>query len=216
MIAVTKKESLTTVQAAKLARLENQFENGLKQSGKAMKTIRDERLYREFGTFDDYCLKRWNVKSRAIILQIEAHEARVETGKILPVEERKLLPALSDSTARELAKMPPRKRVAVFKRAVKKSNGEAPTARAIVAASRVPCQGVTQEQVNQRISDAYGSGPVKAASSVVRQTDRKQSTTTLTLKRVLDAYDAEINENLKHYGSLKEMAVRVRVVLSEL
>ncbi len=38
----------------------------------------------------------------------------------------------------------------------------------------------------------------------------------LTLARVLDAYDAEIKENLKNYASLKEMAVRVRVVLSEL
>ena len=76
------------------------------------------------------------------------------------------------------------------------------------AAMRGPCQGVTQEHVNRRISDAYASGP--AARSVT------PTAPALTKARVLEAYDAEIKENLKDYQSRADMAVRVRSVLDAL
>jgi len=50
-----------------LQRLETQIENGLQtflQVGLALKEIRDSGLYKEFGTFEQYVSKRWELSSR--------------------------------------------------------------------------------------------------------------------------------------------------------
>ncbi len=81
------------------------------------------------------------------------------------------------------------------------------------ASLRGPCQGVTQEQVNDRILNAYGGGRL---TGTVEPEAHRTLATALTKDRVLSAYDAEIAANLKNYKDRNDMVERVRAVLEAL
>jgi len=122
------KEELSISKQTQLKRFEKIFEAGRKTAGQALKAIHDKQLYKpQWPTFKAYCQERWNIGSNAAYYLIEATEARIGMSKILDIGERKLLSQTSDSTVRELAKVPKRSRAKVFREAVAKSDGEAPT-----------------------------------------------------------------------------------------
>jgi hypothetical protein len=58
--------TLTIVENSRLNNLESMIEKGMKafyEMGKALREIRDSKLYRlEFSTFEEYCERKWNYK----------------------------------------------------------------------------------------------------------------------------------------------------------
>jgi hypothetical protein len=127
---------LTVIERRDLQRLETQIENGLKtflQVGLALKEIRDLGLYKEFGTFEQYVSKRWELSSRRAYQFIDAVDVaenlgnqNVNHGSQTPTNERQY---------RELAKLEPEKIPEVWQAVTKncEETGEQPTAKKIKA-----------------------------------------------------------------------------------
>lgn len=108
---------LTTNEQSELAALEAVIERGLNtfvEVGNALLQIRESKLYRAFGTFEDYCRVRWGmVASRARQL-IAAAEI---TENIKSVTVVTLLPQ-TESQARPLAQLEPEQQREAWSRAV--------------------------------------------------------------------------------------------------
>lgn len=127
--------TLTDPERQALATLEASIQGGLQtfvDVGTALLAIRDGRLYRESSPdFESYCQVRWGftrrragqlIEAAAVVREIEA-EAKppsepknTEKGTVVPISP----PALptTERQARELAKVEPKKRAEVWKRAV--------------------------------------------------------------------------------------------------
>jgi hypothetical protein len=109
--------------------------------GAALMAVRNERLYRvEFGTFDEYCERRWSLTRQRAYQMIDAAEV-VETilsttvDEINSEEEPEEVPIpATESQARELAPLldDPEKLREVWAEAVERTEGK-PTAAAIRA-----------------------------------------------------------------------------------
>src|SRR6516164_8553335 len=113
---------LTTVERARLAELESVVKrtlDGFLECGKALAEIRNKRLYRQqFGTFEDYCIKRWGfggshgldlVRSAEVAERLLAGPAAPEAG------DSPLPPDLSPATLRPLQKLDPPLQSAVWR-----------------------------------------------------------------------------------------------------
>lgn len=105
---------LTRSEESRLVDLESTIEDGLDtfvEVGSALAAIRDARLYRgEFGTFEEYCAKRWEIsRSRAHRLIDAAAIAKnlLPTGNA-PESERQVRP---------LVALPPAEQPAAWQRA---------------------------------------------------------------------------------------------------
>lgn len=90
---------LTNAEIVEFRSLEATVEQGLRafwQIGQALRQIRDKRLYRQdYGTFEDYCLTRWEISRRSAYQLIEAASVveNVRHGaQILPANERQARP----------------------------------------------------------------------------------------------------------------------------
>ena len=99
---------------------------------KALKGIRDQRLYREkFDTFEDYCLKKWNLARSSAYQRLtlaQAHETLSATAD-KPVE-------VNERQARALGGLSDEDMVRVWKQAVKASNTQNPSTKNIKAARK--------------------------------------------------------------------------------
>ena len=99
---------------------------------KALKGIRDQRLYREkFDTFEDYCLKKWNLARSSAYQRLtlaQAHEAlSVTADKAIEINERQ---------ARALGGLSDGDMVCVWKQALKASNTQNPSTKNLKAARK--------------------------------------------------------------------------------
>lgn len=122
-------EELTT-----FARCEGVIERGLAtfvDVGTALLEIRDDRLYRaEFGTWEDYCRKRWGFSDRRASQFIEA-------ASVVPKILGSGLPAPTvESQARELARVPEGERAEVWRETIERTGGK-PTAAATRTTARM-------------------------------------------------------------------------------
>lgn len=121
-IDVVVTEILSPHELNQLARLEECVMTGFKAffggAGQALGTIKKDKLYRQAGTWEDYCLGKWgmstdgadNLINASLVLQ-QLTEAEIPTiVGILPMNE---------SQCRPLAKLPPEKRVSAWLEAVK-------------------------------------------------------------------------------------------------
>lgn len=73
---------LTDGERLRLAELEPRIERGLRsyiEAGNALREIRDSRLYREHGTFEEYCRKRWGIGSYSVAFQLIQAAQTAET-----------------------------------------------------------------------------------------------------------------------------------------
>jgi hypothetical protein len=122
---------LSPAESARLAELEPIIESGLKnvfEVGKALREIRDERLYRQtHSTFAEYVEDRWKMSVRQAYRLIEA----TETVNGLPAQCAQLV--TNESQARELTKIEPENRAEVLKAV--SENGKV-TAKAIYTEAR--------------------------------------------------------------------------------
>lgn len=117
---------LSKVEQSRLAVEEEAIKRAAADVGRALRVIRDERLYRaEYRTFEDYCLQRWGFNRRYADRQIEAAAV---TDVVSPIG----LTQLPESQARELAPLldQPEQLRETYQRAAEATNGK-PTAAAI-------------------------------------------------------------------------------------
>lgn len=103
---------LTSQEQKQLKKLESQVEEGVRsyiKTGEALKEIHDNKLYREYGTFEEYVQDRWDFEGRTAYRYIKSAELAEQMrpiGHILPPNE---------SVARELSKVKdPQKRIEVW------------------------------------------------------------------------------------------------------
>ncbi|MFB2896237.1 hypothetical protein ACE1CI_25280 [Aerosakkonemataceae cyanobacterium BLCC-F50] len=108
--------TLTEAELVELSSLEAKVERGLRafwEIGQALGRIRDRRLYRqEYGSFDDYCINRWEMSRRSAYQLIEAarvYETVRHGAQILPANERQTRP---------LVTLPPKKQQEAWAKAV--------------------------------------------------------------------------------------------------
>lgn len=108
---VVNDDNLSVSDIERLAQLEFSIERGIEgyvEAGKALKEIRDSRLYAQYGTFEDYCYKRFRLsRSRAYqlvgaVIIIEGLSTKVD---VLPSKE---------SHVRALAAVPEEMRIMVW------------------------------------------------------------------------------------------------------
>jgi len=92
---------LNEIERQRLAHEEASIETGAAQIGRALMTIRDQRLYREaYRTFEDYCQERWGMTPRHANRQVAAAKVAELVGPIGPTpregQARELAPLLDD------------------------------------------------------------------------------------------------------------------------
>lgn len=153
-------EAISLTESQRLIKLEKIIKAGEQtfiEIGNALLEIRDSRLYRaDFSTFDEYCEEKWGWGSRRGYQLIIA----AETVKTLPKTCEPLVH--TERAARELSKIPARKREAVLEKIV--DAGKPVTTKTITAASipsRKPAQKkpapvieVKHDEVGRAIPDA--------------------------------------------------------------
>jgi hypothetical protein len=113
---------LTTIEREEFATFETVIESGLrtfKDVGNALMEIRDGRMYRsEFGTFEEYCDKRWGFnasRARQFIMASEVVTNIESVTMVTPANERQ---------ARPLTTLPPEKQPEAWKAATDKAENE--------------------------------------------------------------------------------------------
>jgi hypothetical protein len=149
----------------RLAALEAVIERGLRtfiEVGEALLEIRDDRLYREqgFGTFEDYCRKRWDWGRNYVNKQIAAAEVVRNLGTNVPKPQ-------NEAQARELTRLSPDEQREVAA-TIDFSNTSAAEIRGKVA--ELTANGVAVEPVNRRgrvevPSDADRAADIPAAAT---------------------------------------------------
>jgi len=107
--------ALTRSEESKLVELESTIEDGLDtfvEVGSALAAIRDSRLYRgEFGTFEEYCDKRWKLARRQAYRLIDA------AAVVGNVSHGTQTPPTSERQVRPLVALPPVEQPAAWQRA---------------------------------------------------------------------------------------------------
>ena len=147
---------LTDSEETELAQHEATIERGLKtfvDVGQALLSIRDARLYRaQWGTFEDYCRERWNLRHSYANYLMDAAEvvANLQTSTIVEV-----LP-LTESQARPLTQLKePEQQINAWQRAVETApNGKITAAHVqnIVDEYKAPIPPTTRPE-NIHVSD---------------------------------------------------------------
>lgn len=117
-MAKTELTALTKAEADTLSCCETDIEKGGRLVASAMATIRDKKLYRQFGTFDDYCRERWG-SGRSQVDRLIAHERVLDN--LTPIGVK-----IAEAATREIADLPADQQVEIVKKAAE--NGEKPTA----------------------------------------------------------------------------------------
>jgi len=126
---------LTLVEVAELEQHEAVIERGLNtfvDVGRALLAIRHRKLYRqEYGTFEEYCHRRWDITprhGRRLIAAAQVVDNIGPMGPILPSTERQ---------ARELARLEPEEQREVWQELVGRDSAETITAEEIRKAVHV-------------------------------------------------------------------------------
>lgn len=100
-------DELTIVKRSKLAECEAVIEHGLGtflEVGQALLNIRDQELYKEYGTFENYCRERWNISryhAYHLMYAVEVTENLLSSGQQAPLSERETRPLQSLSPVQQ-------------------------------------------------------------------------------------------------------------------
>lgn len=128
---MSEKESITLAESKEFVHCEKEIRDCVLRAGKALLTIRDKRLYRaDYSTFEEYCQDKWGYTRQRGYQLIEAWE----TLDSLPKSCQPMVD--NERVARELSKIPPRKREAVLEKIV--DAGKPVTAKNIAASVPPP------------------------------------------------------------------------------
>jgi hypothetical protein len=131
---IVSKRILSEAEKAERDDLESTVQQAFFVAGKALKLLRDQRLYREtHATFDSYVRDRFDFTKRAAYYLIDAAKV-VENLKseqfVHSNKSTSVLPT-KESQCRPLAKLPLKQQKEVWRTAVEKSEGRVPSARIV-------------------------------------------------------------------------------------
>lgn len=172
-------EILTTVEVLELETLEDIIEGGLKsfyEMGVALKTIRDNRLYRkDFGTFEDYCQTKWKLNKSHSYRLIDSSEVISDLSPIgdkLPETESQTRPLTILKTAEE--------RIAVWSQVVEKHG------------DNITAKHVSEEVANYRgvVSDVKDNASLEYR--IVSYLGPKYYTVFQNIKKNMECSEAEL------------------------
>lgn len=128
-------DALTVTEERRREACENDILKGGDLIVVGLKTIRDERLYRNsHGTFEAYCNEKWNLSDRHVRRLIDhadvlANIAEMATGPIgYETKPDQFGPKLKEAATREIKDLPPEKQREVVKKVA--AAGKKPTAKA--------------------------------------------------------------------------------------
>ena len=197
--------ALSAVEQSVLDHHEAVIERGKKtfvEVGAALMAIRDDprRLYRRFGTFEEYCQKRWEWRQSQVYRLMDAAEV-VRNLKSSPIGE--LLPA-NEAQARPLTtlKTPEDQREA-WEAVIRETGGENITAAQVEKAVRVLQGKVTNIHVSDDSYEWYTPKEViEAAREVMGEIDLDPATSTAAQEnvRATHYYTKENNGLVQQWG----------------
>lgn len=123
------KTKLTKLEKLRLTELESTVKQGLKtfyDLGKALKEIRDQKLYRESdGTFEAYCRNKWNIARRTAYQLIDAAQVMENLAEIEGKKPTK------ESQVRPLSKLDPDLQIKIWEEALESATNGQPTGAAV-------------------------------------------------------------------------------------
>lgn len=175
--------------------------------GEKLKRVKSEKLYLEdYGTFEAYCLKRWDLSARQAYQWIEAFEVRKQTG---------FADLQNEAQARALAQVDPADRARVWASATQ--YGERVTAAGIIRAWKELTHARAEPRAEPRPKAEPRRAPVSDAEWAsadillppVKQVEKKPERTALTVsggpvgdpfavpERELVPYAQDVNELIK-------------------
>jgi len=130
---------------------EQQIEDGKKSIFDGLGDIREKKLYREYGTFEDYVEKRWGFTARRANQLLAAGQAADTLRQALPVGTD--VPN-SEYPLRPIAGLGADEMVATYALALEISNGASPTHDDVVRAKRE--RGDAKEQALRQLEASVG------------------------------------------------------------
>jgi len=152
---VSEDTPLNAAEQMKFEQCEEALKNNLgsfRLIGRALKAIKDDRLYREkFKRFEDYCAQQWGLSDKYAYRLIQAYEVYVGLRKDSTIGEQNL-PA-NESQIRPLLRLETDKQAAAWNQVVKSANGKR----------------VTAEMVEDVVNAKLGNGDAKPKLSPTKQ-----------------------------------------------
>jgi DNA-binding ferritin-like protein (Dps family) len=149
-------EEISGEERGRLTELEERIDRGFKafyESGKALTTIRDERLYREhYGTFEAYCEDRWGITPRHARRLIDAATVVEILGPFGPkIPQGFILPS-NESQCRPLTELSPENQIHVWTEVVKEEKITAAVIEEIAEAEKLKSDREYRYKKAQEIS----------------------------------------------------------------
>lgn len=170
----TGKAFLTNEESKRLKACESEIERGGQMIYQALVTIHDGKLYREFGTFEDYARDRWGMSRRHAnrliahgrVLDSLTHDDDLMT-KMGPIGSH-----LSERVTREVSDLEPEKQRSVIREVV--NSGQKPTAKAVREAREkvAPKEPSARQQVKDYFKDRGPKASSGKSSIVLDQIGR--------------------------------------------
>lgn len=135
--------ALTTAEQSRLDELEGKIDGGLE----ALWSIKEENLYRAFGTFAEYMERRWGTSARRGNQMVAAYkailvltEALKDSGTPVPTNESQVRPLIT------MTVQSPEQAVEIYRAAVALAGGEAPKGDQVMLSRRL---SLTPDEVNR-------------------------------------------------------------------
>lgn len=124
----TSAANLSDFERSELSRLEAKIDDGFRAIGEALAHIKAKGLYREYGTWDDYCETRWNRTRRWATYYINAAQAYL----VITENANNCSQGLptSESVLRSIATLPDEQIKTIWNKAVEQF-GDSPTAQQV-------------------------------------------------------------------------------------
>ncbi len=180
-------ELLTKKQTARLAKLHTRMRQSAKSIGEDLTEIKNEKLYREYGTFEVYCQKEWGFTPQYAHRLLAFEGVKAELKKETRVS---FLPE-TEGHARALAKLPEGRKAEAWTNAVEAANGKHPTTAQVNEA--VEDLEIPESQPEQKDDFGYVI-PEKAlkAFSTAKDVEKVCREITALVKSVLDMCDQQV------------------------
>lgn len=147
--------SLSEAEKAERDSLERTVQQAFFIAGKALKQLRDKRLYREtHNSFEAYVKERFDFTRRAADYLISSAEVMENLKREQFVLRTNVLPS-RESHCRPLAKLSPQEQTIAWQKAVEKANGKMPSSRIISEAVKEIQKVDNPQETNQNIDNSF-------------------------------------------------------------
>jgi len=183
---------LNEVEELKLTQYENVIEqnlSGFMLVGRALKAIKDEKLYRaKFSTFEDYCHERWGLSDKHSYRLIEAYTCvdKLQKALVSPIGETRY--PKNESQVRPLTPLVPEKQVEAWQQVLEACKGKPITADEVQnVVNKMQGQPSKQKATKKTESKTVEQKLVKIEKLVTKVLKKDESKLTVPgLKKILE------------------------------